>query len=67
MRWWPGLLKVDTSRFGGKYIYETSTNAAIKNGQAVVNTALAQATAPAAQPTSKSDYMAEVQAAKATR
>src|SRR5581483_7155579 len=35
--------KVDTSRFAGKPIYETSTNAAIKDGQAVVKTALAQA------------------------
>lgn len=59
--------KVDTSRFGGKYIYETSTNAAIKDGQAVVNTALAQAATPAAQAASKADYIADVQAAKATR
>jgi fructose PTS system EIIBC or EIIC component len=59
--------KVDTSRFGGKYIYETSTNAAIKDGQAVVNTALAQAATPAAQAASKADYIADVQAAKAKR
>jgi fructose PTS system EIIBC or EIIC component len=59
--------KVDTSRFGGKYIYETSTNAAIKDGQAVVNTALAQAATPEGQAASKGDYIADVQAAKATR
>ncbi len=63
--------KVDTSRFGGKYIYETSTNAAIKDGQAVVNTALAQAAQVGTQATpaatTKSDYVAEVQAAKAAR
>lgn len=59
--------KVDTSRFGGKYIYETSTNAAIKDGQAVVNQALAQAATPAGQAASKSDYIADVQAAKAKR
>src|SRR5579864_4341624 len=35
--------KVDMSRFQGKPIYETSTNAAIKDGQAVVKNALAQA------------------------
>lgn len=41
--------KVDLSRFAGKPIYETSTNAAIKDGQSVVNTALAQV---AGQPSS---------------
>src|SRR5260370_11818334 len=35
------------SRFQGKPIYETSTNAAIKDGQAVVKNALAQAPAQA--------------------
>src|SRR2546423_7434137 len=33
--------KVDKNRFAGKPIYETSTNAAIKDGQALVNTAIA--------------------------
>ena len=33
--------KVDISRFGGKRLYQTSTNDAINNGQAVVNKALA--------------------------
>src|SRR5947209_15576614 len=57
--------KVDMSRFGGKPVYETSTNAAIKDGQAVVNSALAEAAAtpaPSATRTS-SDYVASVQAA----
>ncbi|MBP8252930.1 MAG: PTS fructose transporter subunit IIB, partial [Herpetosiphon sp.] len=35
--------KVDKSRFVGKPIYETSTKAAITDGKAVVNTAIAQA------------------------
>src|SRR5438045_281717 len=35
--------KVDLSRFKGKPIYETSTNAAISDGKGVVNSALAQA------------------------
>src|SRR6266446_7363860 len=58
--------KVDMSRFQGKPIYETSTNAAIKDGQAVVKNALAQAAAHPVQAT-KTDYVAEVQAAKAAR
>lgn len=70
--------KVDTSRFSGKPVYETSTNAAIKDGQAVVNNALAYASTPA--PTSaateaaaasvqtrKADLVEQVQAAKAAR
>ncbi len=58
--------KVEMSRFAGKSVYETSTNAAIKDGQAVVKEALAQVAAqPAA--TAKTDYVAEVQAAKAER
>ncbi len=62
--------KVDLSRFAGKSIYETSTNAAIKDGKAVVNSALAQAaSAPAASsaPKASQDYVAQVQAAKAER
>src|SRR5258707_9998600 len=46
--------KVDTSRFAGKPIYETSTNAAIKDGQAVVKNALAQAPAQAPTPATAS-------------
>src|SRR5436309_14930729 len=63
--------KVDLSRFAGKPIYETSTNAAINDGQAVVKNALAKAAsgpAPQAGPAphaGQADYMAEVQAAKA--
>ena len=58
--------KVDMSRFGGKAVYETSTNAAIKDGKAVVNSALAQAAASPASAT-KQDYVDQVQAAKATK
>src|SRR5437764_1482567 len=57
--------KVDLSRFAGKPIYETSTNAAINNGQAVIKTALAQAASRPAPPAAPADYMAEVQAGKA--
>jgi len=63
--------KVDLSRFTGKTIYETSTNAAIKDGQAVVKEALAEAAAQpvTAQPAqaTKTDLVEKVQAAKATR
>src|SRR6266480_6180873 len=58
--------KVDKSRFAGKPIYETSTNAAIKDGQALVKDALAQAVSSPAQ-AGTTDYMAEVQSAKAAR
>src|SRR5205085_46821 len=63
--------KVDLSRFAGKPIYETSTNAAINDGAAVVRNALTKAAsgpAPQAGPTPQArqaDYMAEVQAGKA--
>jgi fructose PTS system EIIBC or EIIC component len=59
--------KVDKSRFAGKPIYETSTNAAIKDGQALVKDALAQAASGPAPQAGKTDYMAEVQSAKAAR
>src|SRR6266480_6645793 len=58
--------KVDKSRFAGKPIYETSTNAAIKDGQALVKEALAQAVSSPAQ-AGQTDYLAEVQSAKAER
>ncbi len=58
--------KVDLSRFTGKAVYETSTNAAIKDGQAVVKDALAYAEARPAQAT-KTDYVAQVRAAKAAQ
>ncbi len=58
--------KVDMSRFQGKPIYETSTNAAINDGQSVVKNALAQAASGPAQ-AGTTDYVAEVQAAKAAQ
>ena len=61
--------KVDLSRFAGKPIYETSTNAAIKDGQAVIKEGLAYAANQPAQANqaTKEDYVAQVQAAKAAR
>jgi PTS system fructose-specific IIC component len=64
--------KVDLGRFAGKSIYETSTNAAINDGQDVVKKALAQAVsqpsqASRAQAAANKDYVAEVQAAKSAR
>ena len=61
--------KVDLGRFAGKPVYETSTNAAINNGQDVVNKALAQAVNQPAQASqaAQKDYVAEVQAAKAAK
>src|ERR1051326_3432391 len=57
--------KVDLSRLAGKPIYETSTNAAINDGQAVVKNALARAASGPAPQARQADYMAEVQAGKA--
>ena len=54
---------VDMSRFAGKRIYETSTNAAIKDGAQVVRTALAQATQTSAA--TGAGYADQVKAAKA--
>jgi PTS system fructose-specific IIC component len=61
--------KVDLSRFAGKPVYETSTNAAINDGQGVVKKALAQAVSQPAQAgqAAHKDYVAEVQAAKAAK
>jgi PTS system fructose-specific IIC component len=69
--------KVDMSRFSGKPVYETSTNAAIKDGQQVVKSALALAQAAQASPATqaaassaaatKQDYAGQVQAAKAAQ
>ncbi len=56
--------KVDLSRFRGKPIYETSTNAAINDGKGLVRNALAQATSSAGQ-AGNGDYLGEIQAAKA--
>jgi PTS system fructose-specific IIC component len=58
--------KVDLSRFKGKSVYETSTNAVINDGQGVVKKALAQAKA-LASPAGGTDYVAAVQEAKAAR
>ena len=55
---------VEMSRFTGKAVYETSTNAAIKDGQAVVKAALAQA---AARPAGQADLVGQVQAVKAAQ
>jgi fructose PTS system EIIBC or EIIC component len=55
--------KVDLSRFTSKPLYETSTKAAIHDGQAVVKDALATATS---RPATK-DYVAAVQEAKAAQ
>lgn len=57
--------KVDLTRFAGKRVYETSTKAAIHDGQAVVKAALAQATVKGAA--GKQDYVSAVQQAKADR
>jgi fructose PTS system EIIBC or EIIC component len=60
--------KVDLSRFAGKPVYETSTNAAINDGQAVIKNALAQAASqPVQAQAGAKDYVAEVQAAKAAQ
>src|SRR3989442_1199812 len=47
--------KVEMSRFAGKPVYETSTNAAIKDGQAVVKDALAQEGSRPVAPTATTD------------
>ncbi len=44
--------QVDTSRFGGKPVYVTSTKHAIKAGREVIDTALAQPAGPASGPAS---------------
>jgi len=54
---------VDMSRFAGKRIYETSTNAAIKDGAQVVRTAMVEA--KAAAPATGAAYADQVKAAKA--
>jgi fructose PTS system EIIBC or EIIC component len=58
--------KVDLSRFAGKPVYETSTNAAINDSQGLVKNALAQAKSSPTQANQK-DYMAEVQERKAAQ
>jgi len=58
--------KVDMSRFAGKRVYETSTKAAINDGEAVVKTALEQATVPSGR-AEKADFVSSVQETKAAR
>src|SRR5258708_6767751 len=59
--------QVDMSHFQGKPVYETSRNAAINDGQAVVKNALAQTASGPAPQAGTADYVAEVQAAKAAQ
>ncbi len=62
--------KVDLSRFASKPVYETSSNAAIKDAQALIKDALAYATAqPAARSAQapKGDYAEQIQTAKAAQ
>lgn len=59
--------KVDKKRFAGKPIYETSTKAAINDGQAVVKAALEQATVAAPAGNNNGDYVDSVQRSKAER
>ncbi|HEX8997285.1 MAG TPA: fructose-specific PTS transporter subunit EIIC [Ktedonobacterales bacterium] len=54
--------KVDLGRFNGKRLYETSTNAAINDGQKVINDALATATV-----SGSGDYLSQVASAKSER
>lgn len=61
--------KVDKSRFVGKPIYETSTKAAITDGKAVVNTAIAQAATNAGSlaPAANANLASTVEQLKAER
>jgi PTS system, fructose-specific, IIB component/PTS system, fructose subfamily, IIC component len=61
--------KVDQSRFAGKTVYSTSTNAAMNKGQQVIQTALAQAAnAPSGQAAAgQAAYLAQIQQAKKER
>ncbi|GER85350.1 PTS fructose transporter subunit IIBC [Thermogemmatispora aurantia] len=71
--------KVDLRRFSAKTVYETSTSAAIKDGQTVIREALARAAATAGQVSASasgaaraesgesSGYLARVQQAKAAQ
>lgn len=62
---------VDLSRFAGKRVYQTGTKPAIKDGAAVVRTALEQAPVYGATegttPPAAGDYVADAAAAKAAR
>lgn len=60
---------VDLSRFAGKRVYQTGTKPAIKDGAAVVRTALEQATVygGASAAVGSGDYVADAAAAKAAK
>ncbi|GAB4385825.1 MAG: PTS fructose-like transporter subunit IIB [Elainellaceae cyanobacterium] len=59
---------VDLSRFGGKRLYQTSTNQALSRGPAVVNEALAlPEPTPETAAAGSGDYLQNVGQAKATR
>lgn len=55
---------VDLSRFGGKRLYQTSTKQALKDGQSVIQSALAMPL-PKAESATSGNYMDSVQQAKA--
>lgn len=57
---------VDLSRFTGKRVYQTGTKPAIKDGAAVVKTALVEAT-PYGTPATQADLMTQAAAAKAAK
>ncbi|MEJ2599580.1 MAG: PTS fructose-like transporter subunit IIB [Anaerolineales bacterium] len=60
--------KVNKSRFAGKPLYETSTNAAINNGEQVVVNALQQAATQGPAPARpKTDYVTSVQQVKSQK
>jgi PTS system fructose-specific IIC component len=56
---------VDTSRFAGKRLYQTSTNQALKNGTGVIESALALPEPAAADQPEGANYLQSVQQAKA--
>ncbi|ACO47097.1 PTS fructose-like transporter subunit IIB [Deinococcus deserti] len=62
---------VDLSRFAGKRVYQTGTKPAIKDGSAVIRTALSDAqvygSAPSADAGGAGDYVAQAASAKAAK
>jgi len=56
--------KVDMSRFTGKPVYETSTSAAIKDGQKVIQNSLAQVQTSSAAPAAQTTSAAQTSSAK---
>lgn len=57
---------VDTSRFGGKRLYQTSTNHALKDGKGVIQSALALPNPDPAED-GEANYLASVRQAKANQ